>query len=99
MAVREHSSAYYIYYRVRNHSAPDGLERARAFVRDVGAAAGVSAALLVKRGEPALWMETYEGVADPAAFEAVLAERVARWNMDELVAPGGERRIESFDRV
>lgn len=92
-------SAFYVYYRVGNPGSPEWHQRAQAFVRDVGAAGGVVATLLVRRGDAALWMETYEGVTDPEAFAALLAERVARWKMNELLAAGAERRSECFDKV
>ena len=63
---------YYIYYK----ATPAQIEQLRPRVQDLFSKAklrfGVSARWMRRRDDPATYMEVYEGVADEAAFDALL---------------------------
>lgn len=88
--------AYYVYYRVASGAGARARDRVRAAQADVAAALPVSARLLEKRGEPDLWMEVYEGIADAERFERALAAAAERHGLPLLVRPGTERKTECF---
>jgi hypothetical protein len=79
---------YYVYYKVD----PRGLTELRAAVESLFASlerqCGVRGRWMHRRDDPTTYMEVYEGVADAAAFEALL-ER-------EGAGLGVQRRIERF---
>ena len=79
---------YYVYYKVD----PRGLAELRAAVEVLFAVVerqcGVRGRWMHRRDDPTTYMEVYEGVADAAAFEALL-ER-------EGAGLGVQRRIERF---
>ena len=88
--------SYYIYYRVdpaRSAAAEKAVRELLAAMRN---ATGVAGRLMRKRGEPNLWMEVYEGVADDAAFERELADAAGRLEFGDFLQPGSGRRIECF---
>ena len=89
--------SYYIYYRVADAAA------AAPMVRDLQTAlrkdTGIAGRLLVKRGEPALWMEIYEDVDDASAFERALAQLVSRLDFQRVLVPGAGRKVECFEPV
>lgn len=90
---------YYIYYRVEGEAAE--TKEAEAAVRGAQARlacrTGVRGRLLRKRGEPAVWMEIYEGVGEGDAFERALAQLVSEAEL-EIWLPAGERRhLECFE--
>jgi uncharacterized protein DUF4936 len=87
--------SYFVYYRVHD-DAPDARSRVMDALFHVAAATGVRGRLLVKREEPALWMEVYEPVSDVDRFEAALADAVAACLLDRLLLPGGVRHVECF---
>ncbi|MCS6787161.1 MAG: DUF4936 family protein [Thiobacillaceae bacterium] len=84
---------YCIWYRVSD-DGPDTERLVRAHMARLACRAGVTARLLKKRDEPRLWMELYEGVTDPARFEAAERATVAAYDIDLLIE--GARRIECF---
>ena len=72
---------YYIWYRVRaDDRETDTL--IRSMMARLACRSGVSGRLMKKCGEPRLWMEVYEGVADPEAFAAKLAQTVAEFDVE-----------------
>lgn len=79
---------YYVYYKL----VPARAEGMRAAIEAIFAKVerefGVRGRWMRRRDDPATYMEVYEGVADAAAFEALL-ER-------EAAPLGLERRIERF---
>ena len=81
-------TSYYVYYRVD----PARVQGLRAQIERVFAAVeqatGVRGRWMRRRDEAATYMEVYEGVADEAAFEALLAR--------ETAALGLERHVERF---
>jgi len=90
-------ASYYIYYRVR---ADTEREDAHATVRAMQAAiarrTGVHGRLLERAGDDVTWMEIYESVADPAAFEAALRTETEAHQVTDLVEPGSARHLERF---
>lgn len=84
---------YFIWYRI-DADAADVRAAVNAVLHDVALACAVTGRVFVRREDPSTWMEAYEPVTDPAAFEAVLATAVARHGLDRLVA--GERHVERF---
>ncbi|MCU0840367.1 MAG: DUF4936 family protein [Thiobacillaceae bacterium] len=87
------SHLYCVWYRV----ADDGSDTetvVRGMMARLACRTGVAGRLLKKRDEPRLWMEVYDGVADPAAFEARLRQAVDEFDVDMFVAD--DRRVECF---
>jgi len=84
---------YYVWYRVAGDDA-DSETVVRAMMARLGCRSGVAGRLLRKRDEPRLWMEVYEGVADGPAFERLMAEKVAEFDVDMFL--DGPRRVECF---
>ena len=88
---------FYIYYRVDPKKAGTCeplIGQLFAAVRD---ATGIQGQLLRKHGEPDLWMEVYEGVADEAKFEWELAEIAGRLKVQDHLQPGTTRHLECFE--
>lgn len=88
--------AYYIYYRVAAAHAAALEPRVRAMQAVLAAETGVAGRLMKKRGEPLLWMEVYEDVADAAGFEAALERLAAAHRVSEALQPGAGRHTECF---
>jgi hypothetical protein len=86
---------YYVYYRVTQP------QQAGAAVRDMQSQllvrSGVRGRLLIKRDEPGLWMEVYEGVNDAPAFEAELDRLITTTKLERFLAPGSRRHSECFE--
>jgi hypothetical protein len=86
---------YYVYYRVTQ------AQQAGAAVRDMQSQllvrSGVRGRLLIKRDEPGLWMEVYEGVNYAPAFEAELDRLIAATKLEGFLAPGSRRHTECFE--
>ncbi len=88
---------WFVYYKLSRSDALALVPRLREMMRGLEAKTGVRARLLRKRdgeAEPITLMETYERIEDAAAFEAALAEALARAGLtaDAL----GARRTERF---
>ncbi len=66
-----------------------------AMMADLSRRTGVAGRLLVRRDEPATWMEIYEDVADAARFERELSGAVMRHGIARLNGMGN-RHIEAF---
>jgi len=84
---------YYIWYRIGEDAAAVRTA-VNAVLHDVSLACAVTGRLFVRRDDPSTWMEVWEPVADPAAFEAALSNAIARHGLDRLV--DGERHFERF---
>lgn len=88
---------YYVYYRVRQDAE---REDAHATVRSMQAAlarsTGVEGRLMERYGDDVTWMEVYESVVDPQAFEAAMRVETERHALGELVEPGSARHVERF---
>jgi hypothetical protein len=88
---------FYIYYRVDPQKAGACGPLVRQLLSAVRQATGIQGRLLTKHGEPHLWMEVYEGVADEAKFEWDLAEIAGRLKVQDYLQPGTTRHIECFE--
>jgi uncharacterized protein DUF4936 len=87
---------YYIYYRVAPEYAPALESRIKSMQAALFAQTGIAGRLMRKRGEPLLWMEIYEEVADALGFEAELQRLVAAHCLIEGLQPASERKTECF---
>ena len=90
------SYSYYIYYRVDPAQVKAAGPRIKQLLAAVERATGTAGRLMTKRGEPNLWMEVYEGVADEAKFEWELAAAVNQLKAIEFLQPGNGRHTECF---
>lgn len=88
--------SYYIYYRIDPAQAAAAAQRVQQLLDGVERATGVAGRLMRKRGEPNLWMEVYEDVADAAQFEWELAETVGKLKATEFLQTGSGRHTECF---
>lgn len=86
--------SYYIYYRVNEQNASDAELLVRSMQARLACRSGISGRLLKKRGEPGLWMEVYEGVAEPERFERLLGQAVDEFDLAMLL--DGPRNAECF---
>ena len=79
---------YYVYYRVDSASIDSIRSLVLKIFKSVKEKTGIQGRWMRRRDDPSTYMEVYEGVADDAAFEALL-ER-------ESAGLGLERRVERF---
>lgn len=79
---------YYVYYRMDAEEVPVLRPRVEALFERIQEQFGVQGRWMRRRDDPSTYMEVYEGVADDAAFEALLARATAGF--------GPERRVERF---
>ncbi len=89
--------SYYIYYRVDPARAEAAGPRIKQLLAAVEKATGTAGRRMTKRGEPDLWMEVYENVADEAIFEWELAAAVDQFNATGFLQAGTGRHIECFE--
>ena len=88
--------SFYIYYRVVPEKAGTCEPLIRSLIASVREATGIQGRLLTKHGEPNLWMEVYEGIADESKFEWELAEIAGRLKVQDFLLPGTTRHHECF---
>jgi hypothetical protein len=69
---------YYVYYKLDAERVAAARSLVNALFQSVENACGVRGRWMRRRDDPATYMEVYEGVADEAAFEAVMASEGAR---------------------
>jgi hypothetical protein len=88
------SASLYVYYK----TAPDAevARRVHGMQRELARRSGVQGRLMRRRDDACTWMEIYEGIGDLDAFEAMLAEAVARHRLEDLPRPGERRHAERF---
>jgi hypothetical protein len=79
---------FYVYYRVDGASIDSIRSSVLKIFKTVKERTGIQGRWMRRRDEPTTYMEVYEGVADDAAFEALLARETAGF--------GPERRVERF---
>ena len=87
---------FYIYYRIDPPQAAAAEPQIRLLLAEVKKATGIEGRLMKKRGEPNLWMEVYENVADDAAFDFALADAVGRLGVMRYLVEGSGRHTECF---
>ena len=68
---------YYVWYRVPA-AAVEARRAISALQDDLAASTGIRGRVLIRRDDPATWMEIYENVTVPAQFELALAAAVER---------------------
>lgn len=86
----------YIYYRVADAADRIVADAADELIERVHHATGVAGRRLVRRDEPDLWMEIYEGIVDADAFTTALDAAVVASGLRRHVAPGERRHVEWF---
>ena len=79
---------YYVYYRVDADRVSDLRLQVEKIFKRVQEQTGIRGRWMRRRDDPTTYMEVYEGVADDAAFEALLARETSGF--------GPERRAERF---
>ena len=84
---------YYVWYKLAGDSA-HAREAVTAMMLDLAMTTGVAGRVLVRNDDARTWMEIYEDVDDPEAFERVLAAAATRHRVAAL-ADGG-RHVECF---
>lgn len=87
----------FVYYRVDPARTADCESAIRSVLAEVRAGTGITGRLMKKRGEPDLWMEVYEGIADEAKFERELAGATGRHRVGDYLLPGSRRHVERFE--
>lgn len=87
---------YYVYYRVARPDEAATREVIRALVAGVERTTGVAGRLLVRSDDPCTWMEIYEAVPDPSAFELALARAVDESGFGAIIAADSSRHVERF---
>lgn len=88
---------YFVYYRVRADADHDDAHASiRAMQAALARRTGVSGRLMERRDDDATWMEIYESVADPAAFEAALRTETEAHRLEDFIEPGSARHEERF---
>lgn len=87
---------WFIYYKLPATDAALVAERVRVMQGALAAASGVHGRLLRRPedGPVITFMETYEGIADPAAFEAQIADAAAHAGLPQAWLDA--RRTERF---
>ena len=85
---------YYIYYRVSEKNVDEAETLVRSMQARLACRSGVAGKLLKKRGEPGLWMEVYENVAEPGRFEGLLDQAVDEF--DIALFAEDSRHLECF---
>jgi Domain of unknown function (DUF4936) len=88
--------SYYIYYRVSPLQATAARKAVATMLSALEQRTAVIGRLLWRQDEPLLWMEVYEGVREPAAFEAIVAELFATSGLAAFLETGSERKTERF---
>lgn len=84
----------YVYYRIDPQHEDAAETPIRTLMARLACRCSVTTRLLKKRGEPRLWMEAYEGVVDPDAFERELARGADEYDVSVFI--DGERYVECF---
>jgi len=83
----------FVWYRIEGDG--DVLRRnMTALLRAVETATGIAGRVLARREDPSTWMEIYEHVVDPAAFERILASLAERHGVAGFARDG--RQVERF---
>jgi hypothetical protein len=89
--------SYFIYYRVGHGLEVLAREQVQRLHAKLWESIGVRGRTMARRGEPNLWMEVYEAVSDPSAFEHALEIAVRGLQPHQWLAPGSQRHMECFE--
>jgi hypothetical protein len=79
---------FYVYYKISPEQLVELRGRVQALFRTIESQCGVRGRWMRRRDDPSTYMEVYEGVADAAAFEALLEREGAKL--------GVQRKLERF---
>lgn len=85
--------SYYVWYRLAGDAAC-ARAAVTAMMLDVAMACGIAGRLLVRADDRTTWMEVYEAVDDPMAFETALARAGAAHGVEAHAQDG--RHVERF---
>jgi len=85
--------SYFVWYRLAG-DACEARAAVTAMMLDVAVDCGVVGRLMRRNDDPSTWMEVYEAVDDPAAFERSLADALVRHGA--LAYADGGRHVERF---
>ncbi len=91
---------WFVYYKLGPSAARELEPRLRRMQHEVAEASGVAARLLRRAdgdGGLATLLEVYDGISQPDAFEASLAEAVARAALPASLVE--QRRTERFEEL
>jgi hypothetical protein len=86
----------YVYYRVLPEHIPEASAAARNMLEEMRNLTGVDARLMTKVGEPLLWMEVYEDIADQTAFLSAMRQCVERSHVERWLDGESARHTEIF---
>jgi hypothetical protein len=87
----------YVYYRIDPAQAGVAAARVDALLSALAAHCAQSPRRLRRCDDPSTWMETYEGIADFAAFAAALDAATRAFDCAAFTL--GERHLECFSRA
>lgn len=90
------SFSFYVYYHVATSDTGALRQRITAMHDELARDTGIVGRLLVKSGDPLLWMEIYEGIEDRRAFEERLARALAGGKVTDVL-PAEARKTEVFE--
>jgi hypothetical protein len=88
--------SFYIYYHIKIGASAAAEKRIREMQETLTKRTGIAGRLLKKRGEPQLWMEVYENVAETGGFEQALNHAVEEYGLRLHLQPGSQRHTECF---
>ncbi len=89
--------SYYIYFRIRADIDTDAAAAGiRAMQLALARTTGVEGRLLRRLHDAYTWMEVYEAVGDPGAFEHALDAAVAAHELGAMIEAGSARHMERF---
>ena len=86
---------FFIYYRVAARDWQEAEVLVRSMQARLACRTGIRGQLLKKQGEPGLWMEVYDAIRQPAAFERQLGQLEVE--LDIAMFIDGPRHREVFD--
>ena len=89
---------WFVYYKLAPSSARELEPRLRGMQAEIAAERGVRARLMRRADTadgPLTLLEVYDGIGEPATFEASLAAAVARAGLPASLV--GQRRTERFE--
>lgn len=86
----------YVYYRVVPDRVPEASTAARDTINRIRQSTGINGQLMTKVGEPLLWMEVYEEIADEAAFLDAMHRCTELSDIGRWLDGDGRRHTEIF---
>ena len=89
-------SHYYIYYPIRLGQEGDLARVLDLIQADLSRGLGIRGRYLRKADDPWTWMEIYENVPDPTAFETALASALEAHGFARFLEEGRHRHVERF---